>query len=235
VQRASSVAARLASAQSRAARLFRAIEEQHVIRPGRSEVEISKEIFALAAASFGVEKHWHRSVVRSGPHTRHPFGVQTPDRLVEDDDIVSLDLGPVFGADEADFGRTYVLGDDPEKLRLARDLALLFDACRAFYLARPEMTGGELFRHVVVASRARGWEFGGEHAGHLIGAFPFPRASRDDVRNRIRPESEWPMNAALEVGEPRHWVLEIHLLDPTGAYGGFYEQLLEVGTSPVHA
>ena len=32
-----------------------------------------------------------------------------------DDDILFLDLGPIFAEWEADFGRTYVLGDDPVK------------------------------------------------------------------------------------------------------------------------
>ena len=73
----------------------------------------------------------------------------------------------------------------------------------------------------------RGWTFGGEHAGHLIGRFPFSRAERDHARNRIRPDNEWPMHAPGPNGEPRHWVLEVHLLDPTGTFGGFYEELLE--------
>jgi Xaa-Pro dipeptidase len=34
------------------------------------------------------------------------------------------------------------------------------------------------------------------------------------------------MNLPDVNGQPRHWVLEIHLLDPTGTFGGFYEELL---------
>jgi Xaa-Pro dipeptidase len=29
-----------------------------------------------------------------------------------------------------------------------------------------------------------------------------------------------------ELGRVRHWILEIHLVDPAGAFGGFYERLL---------
>ena len=39
------------------------------------------------------------------------------------------------------------------------------------------------------------------------------------------------MHAPGPGGEPRHWVLEVHLLDPPGAFGGFYEELLEPGES----
>jgi hypothetical protein len=28
------------------------------------------------------------------------------------------------------------------------------------------------------------------------------------------------------LGQPRHWILEIHLVDRAETYGGFYEQLL---------
>lgn len=216
----------LHAAQDRAAALFHAIEEKRLVRPGETEEGLSRAIYALAAADFGVAKHWHRRVVRSGPHTRMLFRELPPDRTIEEDDVVSLDLGPVFGELEADFGRSYVLGDDPEKRRLVRDLGVIFRECQETYGATPAMTGRELFACVGVASKRRGWTFGGLHAGHLIGAFPFSREERDQARNRIRPDNEWPMDAPLESGEARHWVLEVHLLDPTGAFGGFYEELL---------
>jgi Xaa-Pro aminopeptidase len=216
----------LHDAQDRAAALFQAIEEKKLVHPGETEEGISRAIFELASSEFGVAKHWHRRVVRSGPHTRMLFRELPPDRTVEEDDIVSLDLGPVFGELEADFGRTYVLGNDPEKLRLARDLAAVFHECHEVYAATPTITGGELFLWVARASERRGWTFGGLHAGHLIGGFPFSREERDHARNRIRPDNEWPMRATGSNGEPRHWILEVHLLDPTGAFGGFYEELL---------
>ena len=218
--------AALHDAQDRAAALFEAIEEKRLVRPGETEEGLSRAIFDLASSDFGVTKHWHRRVVRAGPHTRMLFRELPPERKIEEDDIVSLDLGPVFGELEADFGRTYVLGNDPEKRRLTSDLAVIFRECQALYLATPAITGRELFAYVSRASEQRGWTFGGLHAGHLIGAFPFAREDRDDAHNRIRPDNEWPMHALGPNGEPRHWILEVHLLDPTGAFGGFYEELL---------
>lgn len=218
--------ATLHAAQARAAALFRAIEAQRIVRPGETEESVSDAIHALAQRDFGIAKHWHRRVVRSGPHTRMLFRELPPDRTILDDDIVSLDLGLVVGELEADYGRTYVVGSAPDKLRLARDLAIVFDECRARYLATPSITGRELFAYVSDAAKARGWTFGGEHAGHLIGEFPFSRQARDAARNRIRPDNEWPMHAPGPNGEERHWILEVHLLDPTGAFGGFLEELL---------
>ncbi len=220
--------AALHAAQARAAALFRAIEEKRLVRPGETEESVSRAIFELAASDFGVEKYWHRRVIRSGPHTRMLFRELPPDRTIEEDDIVSLDLGVVFGELEADFGRTYVLGHHPEKVRLVNDLAVVFRECQEHHASTPGITGRELYAHVCDASKKRGWTFGGLHAGHLIGAFPFSREERDHARNRIRPDNEWPMDAPGPNGEARHWILEVHLLDPTGAFGGFYEELLRV-------
>jgi Xaa-Pro aminopeptidase len=218
--------AELHAAQARAGSLFRAIEERQLIRAGETEESVERAIHRLAATDFGVTKHWHRRVVRSGPHTRMLFRELPPDRAIEEDDVVSLDLGPVFGELEADFGRTYVLGTDPVKLRLVEDLAVVFGEGRERYRSAPEITGRELFGLVGDASSKRGWTFGGEHAGHLIGRFPFSRAERDHACNRIRPDNVWPMHAPGPNGEARHWVLEVHLLDPSGQFGGFYEELL---------
>jgi Xaa-Pro aminopeptidase len=218
--------ATLHAAQDRAAALFRAIEATRILRPGETEESVSRAIYDLARSEFGVEKHWHRRVVRSGPHTRMIFRELPPDRTIEEEDIVSLDLGVVFEDLEADFGRTYVLGDAPEKLRLTSDLAAIFRECREHYLAIPTITGRDLFAHVGEAAKARGWSFGGLHAGHLIGDFPFPRVERERACNWVRPDNDWPMHAPGPSREDRHWILEVHLLDPSGAFGGFYEELL---------
>ena len=212
--------------QARAAALFSAIEARGLIRPGETEESVSRAIHALAERDFGVEKHWHRRVVRAGPHTRMLFRELPPDRVIAEDDIVSLDLGVVFGENEADFGRTYVLGNNPEKHRLVRDLAAIFAECRAFYVERRDITGRDLFSRVNAAAAARGWTFGGEHAGHLIGVFPFSTEMRNAPANRVRPDNVWPMHAPGPNGAPRHWVLEVHLLDPSSTFGGFYEELL---------
>jgi len=48
--------------------------------------------------------------VRAGRNTLAPYDENPPDLTVAEDDIVFLDLGPVFEELEADFGRTYVVG-----------------------------------------------------------------------------------------------------------------------------
>src|SRR5687768_17662155 len=45
-----------------------------------------------------------------------------PNRIIANDDILFIDLGPIVEGYEADIGRTYVLGDDPRKLKLKKDV-----------------------------------------------------------------------------------------------------------------
>src|SRR5262245_31269673 len=98
------VALALAEARVKAIKLFQRIDELGLVRPGRTETEISDEIFELGKREFGVMKHWHRRIVRAGANTRLAYRANPPVHTLEADDIVYLDLGPVFGDLEADFG-----------------------------------------------------------------------------------------------------------------------------------
>src|SRR6202000_68957 len=114
--------AELERAQAEALKLFDAIERK-----------IEDEIGVLAEREFGVQKHWHRRIVRAGPNTITIAGDNPPVRTIAADDIVYVDLGPVFEAWEADIGKSYVLGSDPEKLRLVKDLPRIFDSVQTHY------------------------------------------------------------------------------------------------------
>ena len=125
-------AAGLLEAQEQAAELFEAIGSEGILRPGVRDSEASQAVVKLAAERFGVQQHWHKRIVRSGPNTLQPYSVDPPDRLMTADDIAFADFGPVFGRWEADFGRTWVLGTDPVKRRLCDDLELVFSAGKQF-------------------------------------------------------------------------------------------------------
>jgi len=144
---ASSTAARraeLEAAETRGNALFDAIEAAGLIAPGKSETELDREIFELARDSFGVTQHWHKRIVRTGVNTLCVFSDLPEVRTIGPDDTVYLDLGPVFGAWEADLGRTYALGGDADKVRLVADLPRLFDALQSHYRAAPDITGAAL-------------------------------------------------------------------------------------------
>jgi Xaa-Pro dipeptidase len=218
----------LLDAQDKAAQLFAEIERSGMIRAGVGERELSDEIRDLAAEMFGVEHHWHKRIVRSGENTLQPYRKNPPDRIIGADDIVFCDFGPIFDRWEADFGRTFVLGDDAVKQALCDDLPRVWARGREYFESHPDVTGAELFAHVVELSRDAGWEFGGSHAGHLVGEFPHETIEGDRIESYIAPGSDNPMRRTDRTGRVCHWILEVHLTDPVRGFGGFYEELLDI-------
>ncbi|MGB8402958.1 MAG: M24 family metallopeptidase [Mycobacterium sp.] len=221
-------AARLLDAQRKAAELFVAVEQRGLIRAGVGERQVSGEIRDLAAELFGVTRHWHKRIVHGGENTLATARDNPPDRVIADDDIVFIDLGPIFEEWEADFGRTFVLGDDPRKRALRDDLPRVWEAGRDFFAARPDITGAELFDHVVTLSRAAGWEFGGAIAGHLVGEFPHEKIDGREIESYVAPGSQLPMRRVDSAGRQCHWILEVHLVEPGRRFGGFHEELLDL-------
>ena len=216
----------LVAAERRAVALFDEVSRRGLVAAGRSEQAVSDRIRDLGHEMFGTKRHWHKRIVRSGPHTLVPYAENPPDRVIEDDDIVFLDFGPIFAEWEADFGRTYVLGDDPVKHRLRDDLPRIFDAGREHFESRPDITGAQLYAHVVGLAHDAGWEFGGAHSGHLVGEFPHEVIDGDRILSYIAPGNGESMRRLDPSGRRCHWILEIHLVDRERRIGGFYEQLL---------
>src|SRR5580698_2559327 len=128
-----SVSKELLAAQIKAEALFAEVVDRGLVSAGKLESELTAEIHALAQSRFGVRRHWHKRIARAGPNTLLTYHEESTDRRIGDDDIVYLDLGPVFEEWEADFGRTYVVGSDPDKQRLAGDLAPAFARGKDLY------------------------------------------------------------------------------------------------------
>jgi len=221
-------AARLLDAQAKAAELFAEVEGRGLIAAGQGEQAVSNSIRDLAGEMFGVKRFWHKRIVRSGPHTLHPYQDNPPDRTIEADDIVFADFGPLFEEWEADFGRTYVLGEDPVKHRLRADLPRVFAAGRRYFESHPQVTGAEMFAEVRRLTAEAGWEFGGRHSGHLVGEFPHEKIDGNRIEYYLTPGSDQPMRRTDRAGRRCHWILEIHLVDRERGFGGFYEELLDL-------
>jgi len=137
-------ARRLLAAQASAVALFDEVVARGIIAPGRGEQAVSDQIRDLANEMFGKTRHWHKRIVRSGPHTLFPYRENPPDRVIEADDIVFADFGPVF-------------------------------------------------------------------------------------ESYIAPGNTTVMRRRDKAGRVCHWILEIHLTDTARRFGGFYEQLLDLG------
>lgn len=219
----------LLEAQDKAGRLFEAIIAHGLIRPGVLESELSREIHSLARRDFGVRRHWHRRVVRAGANSVLCYYDEPPDRRIADDDVVYLDFGPVFNSWEADYGRTYVVGNDARKHQLVADITEAFRKGKQLYLDNPDLTAGELYDFASSLAASAGWEFGNTTAGHLIGRFPHERAAQDPQRFQIRHGNGIRLREPQPSGATRHWILEIHFVDRARGYGGFCEELLTLG------
>jgi Xaa-Pro dipeptidase len=228
LHRADLVSRELLAAQNKAVALFAEVVDKGMISAGKLESELTAEIHALAQSRFGVRRHWHKRIARSGPHTLLTYDDEGTDRPIAADDIVYLDFGPVFEAWEADFGRTYVVGDDPAKHRLVADLADAFERGKEFYRGSPNLTAGQLYDYTAGLAADYGWEFGAQSAGHLIGRFPHERLPEHPKHFSIRHGNTVALREADERGVPRHWILEIHFVDRARKIGGFFEELLTV-------
>lgn len=218
----------LSAAQNKAERLFREIEARGLIRAGIAESRLNEDIYELAKEMYGITTYWHKRIVRAGRNTLAPYAENPPDLTIGEDDILFLDLGPVFEDWEADFGRTFVLGADPLKLKLRDDVGAAFAEGKRFFHQTPDITASQLFAHAVSLAQKFGWEFGGEIAGHLIGQFPHEKIAGDKVSLYVHPQSHLPMRSLDEKRQKRHWILEIHFVDRERQIGGFFEELLTV-------
>jgi Xaa-Pro aminopeptidase len=220
------VAQSLKDAQDTAAALFAETVNSGLIEPGKLESELTQDIHELARQRFGLRRHWHKRIARAGPNTLLTYHDTAEDRRISKDDIVYLDFGPVFDEWEADFGRTYALGADPDKHRLVADIAAAFAEGKALFERTPNLTCGELYDFVHDLAAPKGWEFGAPTAGHLIGHFP--HEVPDPNRYKIKHGNPTKLREPDSNGALRHWILEIHFVDRARKIGGFFEELLTV-------
>jgi Xaa-Pro dipeptidase len=219
---------KLAEAHGMAMDLLRAAEAAGLFRAGVSELQLSRELQSLGRKMFGRFRHWHKRIVRAGVNTLFTCGGSPPDLTVQSDDILFLDLGPVFESWEADIGRTYVIGDDPEKLRLRDAVEAAWRAGRDYFRKnRDEVTGADMYALALEAARANGFDYGNWHAGHLIGNFPHEIVQGDLDDNYLHPGNSTRLCDPDSAGHPRTWIYEIHFIDPERGYGAFFEQWLE--------
>jgi Xaa-Pro aminopeptidase len=218
--------AKLLEAQKIAVQLFKTAETQNLIIAGKSEEELNDEIFNLASELFGIEKHWHKRIVRSGENTLYPYNENPPNKILKEDDILFFDFGPIIENWEADLGRTFVLGNNPEKLKLKNDVEMAWNEIKNWFNDQTVLKASELFQFAVQKANELGWEFGGEIAGHLIGEFPHERLEPGNYQLYVHPENHNNMFLPDTNGNKRHWILEIHFIDRENKIGGFFEQLL---------
>ncbi len=215
----------LLQAEKIAGQLFDKVLADNIIAAGKTEKEINDAILSLAERDFGIKKYWHKRIVRAGKNTIHPYDENPPNLLVKDDDIVFVDFGPILEEWEADYGRTYVIGHDRYKQRLAQDVESAWHDANEWFKKNRDTTGAKLYRYCNDLANTYGWEYGGPIAGHIIGQFPHEKLEKEDKSNYIHPENHSQLSDLNKNGEPRNWIIEIHFVDREKEIGGFFEQL----------
>ncbi len=221
---------KLILAELKAKELFKAVEDRGLIIPGKSEKQLSDEIVQIAKDDFGTDIHWGKKIVRTGINTLQPYSADPPDLFIRDDDILFFDFHPVYEGWEADLGRTYVLGNDPLKLKIKNDVEAAWHEANAWYFKQNSLTGAEYFKYVADLTRRYGYEFGNAIAGHIVG--PYPHEQPDDPNDvclDVHPDNHTDILQPDKYGNKRHWMLELHFADKVNNIGAFFEQLLAEG------
>jgi Xaa-Pro aminopeptidase len=217
---------KLMLAEQKAKQLFSTVEGLGLIVPGKSEKELADEIVEIAGKHFGIEKFWHKKIVRTGPNTINSYSANPPDLVIQKNDILFIDFGPIFDGWEADLGRTYVLGNDPLKLKLKRDVEAAWHEAKAWYAQQDSLTGAAYFDYATKLAEKYGWEFGGEIAGHIVGHYPHEQLAPNDLGLDVHPDNHADILQPDKEGNSRYWILEIQFVDRANNIGGFFEQLL---------
>ncbi|MCY7411161.1 MAG: aminopeptidase P family protein [Chitinophagales bacterium] len=217
---------KLMEAEAKALQLFQEIENRKLVVAEKSEQQLNTEVYDLAFELFGIEKYWHKRIVRAGTNTLRPYDDNPPDLIIQKDDILFLDFGPVFEDWEADFGRTYVIGNNPYKLKLKKDIETAWYETKEWFSKQTKLTGAEFYEHIMTVTKKYGYSYGGQLAGHLIGHFPHERLEPKNFGLYVHPENPNDMFLPDANGNQRHWILEIHFVNPEKQIGGFFEQVL---------
>jgi Xaa-Pro dipeptidase len=217
----------LLHAQNQAQKLFQLAEERAFFQAGKSEQEVNKLLYDLAEELFQIKKYWHKRIVRSGKNTLLPYRENPENLFLQEDDILFIDFGPVFEEWEADMGKTYVIGNNPLKIKLKEDVEKAWVEGQAYFKANyHQLTGADLYHYTTKLAISYGWEYGNEHCGHLIGNFPHEKILGDETVHYIHPDNNELLSKTDQFGKTRYWIYEIHFVDVKNKIGGFFEELV---------
>jgi len=189
------------------------VEIAAAVRPGMLEedaVEHAKGVLA----QMGLHATWHPVRVRFGSNTTKAMKQpSTPGVILKENDIFFVDIAPRHEAWEGDGGASFVVGQDLQLERCARNAEDLFHEVRAAW-RRHGWTGARLYEYADQRARQMGWELNFDLPGHRLSDFPHAAIHTGSLAQ-----------AAFSPSTMR-WVLEIHLRDPGRRFGAFFEDLL---------
>jgi Xaa-Pro aminopeptidase len=226
-KRMNEVRQNLLLSEQKAKELFKTIEDRGLIIAGKTEKQLCDEIVQIARGEFGTDDHWGKRIVRTGINTLQPYAADPSNLVIQDGDILFFDFHPVFNGWEADLGRTYVLGNDPLKHKIKKDVEAAWYEGNDWDFKQQELTGAQFFNYATDLAKRYGYEFGNAIAGHIIGKYPHEQPDDpNDLCLDIHPDNHTDILQSDRQGNKRHWMLELHFVDRENNIGSFFEQLL---------
>ena len=183
-----------------------------LLRPGMN----TREAITVADAhlrQMGASNNWHPTYVRFGIDTQSP-AVQPTDfqRVLQQDDVFVVDIGPVWDGYEGDYGDTFVMGTEAAGERCAQAARDVFRRTRLDWLAGA--SGAALYDRADAYAREYGCALVREIPGHRVADFPHALYGKQ----KLADADFVPGNGI--------WVLEIQVRDLTLPVGAFYEDVL---------
>lgn len=203
--------AALRAAQERAMAAVKAIGAS--IRPGMTEAR-ALDVAAEVLAARGLDRIWHKTVVRLGAETLKTFrDLGDEDAVLGENDIFFVDIGPLFEGHEGDAGDSFVTGDDPEMAACAAAARTLWDDVAARW-RQEKITGAALYAYAAQRAEAMGWRLNLAVRGHRVCDFPH-------AIYRAGALGDFGLCPTTGL-----WILEIQIAHPKRPFGAFYEDLL---------
>jgi len=194
------------------------------VRPGMTEGRAG-EVAQETLEALGMERLWHKNVVRFGAGTVETFhGDFQPHYALQANDIFFVDLGAVFDGHEGDAGDTFVVGDDAEMAACAEAARMLWHEVAAQWrdggVSGGGVSGEALYRFALTRAEAMGWTLNWDVKGHRVSDFPHAIYKAGALGD---------LESCPATGL---WILEIQIRHPTRPFGAFYEDLLIGAAAP---
>ncbi|WP_369944398.1 M24 family metallopeptidase [Xanthomonas medicagonis] len=183
------------------------------IRPGMTEQQAQEHAKGVLH-QMGMDRIWHPIIIRFGEATLATFRERTdPTRVLGEQDIFFVDIGPVWQGHEGDAGDTFVVGDDPEMHACAQAARALWHEVAEHW--RLHKTSGQaLYAYAAERAEAMGWRLNQDIKGHRVCDFPHAIYKAGNL-------GDFGLCPATGL-----WILEIQIAHPSRPFGAFYEDLL---------
>lgn len=183
------------------------------IRPGMTEQQACDQAMVILK-EMGIQRVWHPVFIRFGPGTLTTFRERSdPGRVLGEQDIYYVDIGPVWDGHEGDAGDTFVTGTDAEMHACAEAARTLWTEVSRRW-REDGMDGESLYAFAAERAAATGWRLNLDIKGHRVSDFPHAIYAAGAL-------GDFPERPAAGL-----WVLEIQIAHPTRPFGAFYEDLL---------